>query len=237
MIRTVCFDIDNTMYDYTSSNSIAMLAIEKYGREKLGIEKEAFFSIYQQAQQQVKETLNQDCVALHNRLIRFQCMMENIGKTPYPYAWELYHIYWDTLLKQAVPEPGLQQFMKLLKEEGIRIGVGTDMTAHIQFKKLELLGVADYIDFIVTSEETGVEKPDPAFFKCCLKKVNCRPEECLFIGDNLKKDVLGAIASGMKALWYLGVEKGSEEECLKYSSIDSFTACIQEGKLDHDLLK
>lgn len=37
---------------------------------------------------------------------------------------------------------------------------------------------------------------------CCAKKANVPPENCLFIGDSLKKDVLGARNAGMQALWY-----------------------------------
>lgn len=38
------------------------------------------------------------------------------------------------------------------------------MTAYIQYKKLESLGVTPYIDFMVSSEEAGVEKPHPTPF-------------------------------------------------------------------------
>lgn len=33
------------------------------------------------------------------------------------------------------------------------------MTAYVQYRKLEAIGVTSYIDFIVTSEEAGAEKP------------------------------------------------------------------------------
>ena len=76
------------------------------------------------------------------------------------------------------------------------------MTAYIQYKKLEKLGVLKYLDFIVTSEEAGEEKPTPRFFELCVKKAGCKPEECVFIGDSLKKDVQGAADAGLAAVWY-----------------------------------
>jgi beta-phosphoglucomutase-like phosphatase (HAD superfamily) len=57
----------------------------------------------------------------------------------------------------------------------VRVGVGSDMTADWQFRKLERLGLLDRIDFAVTSEEAGVEKPAPGFFALCLEKAGCAP--------------------------------------------------------------
>ena len=57
-------------------------------------------------------------------------------------------------------------------------------------------------DFIVTSEEAGAEKPHYHFFDICVEKAGVRPEECAFIGDNVRKDIEGAWESGMKGIWY-----------------------------------
>ena len=44
------------------------------------------------------------------------------------------------------------------------------MTAYVQYRKLEAIGVTSYIDFIVTSEEAGAEKPHYHFFDICVEK-------------------------------------------------------------------
>ena len=97
-----------------------------------------------------------------------------------------------------------------LKKRKIRIGIGTDMTAYVQYRKLEAIGVTSYIDFIVTSEEAGVEKPHYHFFDICVEKAGVRPEECAFIGDNVRKDIEGAWESGMKGIWYTQEKEPSE---------------------------
>ena len=76
------------------------------------------------------------------------------------------------------------------------------MTAYIQYKKLESLGAAPYIDFMVSSEEAGVEKPHPHLFEICVEKAGVQAVECAFIGDNVRKDIEGAWESGMKGIWY-----------------------------------
>lgn len=202
MIKAVIFDIDNTMYDYTAANEEAMARLEAYCVEQFSISRENFADVFARAQTLAVERVAYDCAAVHNRLIRCQCILELLGQPLFPHALRMYHAYWDTVLEVMEPEPGLHEFVKTLKEKAIRIGVGTDMTAYIQYKKLEKLELDQWIDFVVTSEEAGVEKPSPRLFDFCLEKAGCKREECAFIGDSYKKDVKGAINAGMHGIWY-----------------------------------
>ena len=97
-----------------------------------------------------------------------------------------------------------------LRKRKIRIGIGTDMTAYIQYKKLEAIGAEVYIDFMVTSEEAGVEKPHYHLFELCVEKAGVRVEECAFIGDNVKKDIEGAWESGLRGIWYTQEKEPTE---------------------------
>ena len=76
------------------------------------------------------------------------------------------------------------------------------MTANWQYAKLKSLGLMAYVDYIVTSEEAGVEKPAPGLFMLCAEKAGCSPGECAFVGDSLPSDALGARDAGMAAYWF-----------------------------------
>lgn len=105
------------------------------------------------------------------------------------------------------------------------------MTAYVQYQKLKKLGVMPYVDFIVTSEEAGAEKPAQCFFELCLKKAGCKPEECVFIGDNLEHDVLGAARCGMAGVWYRPKKGGTAapyKEAADYPTITSFEEYLRE---------
>ena len=202
MIKTVIFDIDNTLFDYDKNHVYGMKALAAYCQNSFGISEQEMLSCYENAQRTANHRIGTDTAAIHSRMIRFQCMTELLSKPPFPYVEEMYHTYWDTLIAHAEPTPGALELFHLLKKNGIRIGIGTDMTAGIQYKKLQKLRFSPYIDFIVTSQETGVEKPHPHFFEICVEKSGCLPEECAFIGDNLKKDVRGACDNGLYGIWY-----------------------------------
>lgn len=220
MIKTVIFDIDNTLYDFDRANRFGMEAVRDYCRRSFGLEEPHFREYYRKAWRMAEERVGADTAAIHNRMLRFQCMIELLGRPLFPHVKTLACAYWDTVLEQMKPYPGIIRLFQTLHEDQIRIGIGTDMTAYIQYRKLEELGVSPYVDLVVTSEEAGVEKPDPKFFGLCAEKAGCSAEECAFIGDNVKKDVQGSLAAGMHGIWY---SQGAEpEEGLPYPVISSF---------------
>lgn len=201
MIKAVIFDIDNTLYSFDKAHEPAMEALHAYAREHLGLEPEQLAREITLAAEDVKRRLDADCAALHNRTLRIQVMLER-NRLPLSHAAPMGELYWDTLLRHAEPSPGSLTCLTKLKEQGYILGIGTDMTIEYQLKKLEKLQMLPFFDFIVSSEEANVEKPHEKLFRICAMKAGVSPEECLFIGDSLKKDVLGPRAMGMNSVWY-----------------------------------
>ena len=202
MIKTIIFDIDDTLYSYWPIHPIALAAANKYCAELLGMKDHEIDKLYADAYREQIRLLGVNNAAIHDLLLRFQLCMEKKGINPLPHARKLYQIYWDSIIDHMIPMEGVHDFIRLAKDKGIRLGLGTDMTTDIQYRKLEKIGMIPYFDFIVTSEEAGFEKPHPYFFARCLQKAGCAPSECVMIGDNWDKDITGALGVGMKACWY-----------------------------------
>lgn len=209
MIKAVIFDVDNTLYNFTKAHKAAFRALAAYADERLGLSGESFERLHRETAEELRAYMG-EVAALHNRCIRYQVMLEKLGLPLYPHVLEMEGFYWDTLLKEAVPSTNAKETLRSLKDRGIRIGVGTDMTARMQFRKLEMLGMLAYVDFLVSSEEAGAEKPALSFFARCVEKAGFGKKECLFVGDSLRKDVLGALDAGLQAVWY-GPESPAEE--------------------------
>lgn len=209
MIKAVIFDIDNTLYSYDDAHAVAWEALCAYVRENLGMDAEQFAAEVRQSTKICNARIGANCGSTHNRLLRFQDILER-HKLPLRHAWPMNDLYWSTLIGASRPEPGVEDCLKQLKAQGMILGIGTDMTADFQLVKLEKLGLIDYFDFMVSSEETNIEKPSPKMFMTCADKAGVTLEECLFVGDSMKKDVLGPEAVGMDALWYVPDEAKAE---------------------------
>ena len=218
MIKTVIFDIDNTLYSYDDSHAIAFSLLCEYVEKRLNIPKEEFKKLHKEMKAE-QERLTPNQAVMHNRLVRYQNILEKLDLPLFPYAMDMNNVYCDTLVNSAVPTKDAEKLLKALKERGIRIGIGTDMTARIQFVKLTHLGLMPYIDFMVSSEEAMAEKPSKEFFDLCIKKARADAGECIFIGDSKKKDCMGANTAGMHGIWFRPIEKADDSDLLQTDSL------------------
>ena len=200
-LRAVIFDLDNTLYDYDDAHAVASRAMADYARRELGLEADVFARLYREAEAEVRRRCGGNCAALHNRLLRCQALLEGLGR-PVSHAPRMAKTYWDAMLDVVRPYPGAIEALARLREMGLTVGVGTNMTADYQFEKLERIGAMPCVDFIVTSEEVTAEKPDRRFFDACAEKAGCAPGACAFVGDSLAGDVRGALDAGMRAVWF-----------------------------------
>ena len=139
--------------------------------------------------------------SIHSRIIRYQIILEMTGR-PVHYALEMSDRYWDAFLRGLEAYPGTAECLHSLRTAGHLVGIGTNMTAEYQYRKLDRMGLLDQIDFMLTSEEAGADKPDSRFFARCLDKAGCNPAECVFVGDKPAHDVLAPLREGMRAVWF-----------------------------------
>lgn len=225
MIKAVFFDIDNTVYNYDKAHAAAMKELLKFGEKEFSLDPDTMNQMLSSVQKSMLERLGTNCAVIHNRLIRFQCFLELLRYPDLTKALEMNRIYWDTFLGVMTLEPGLIRLLSALRTAGILIGIGSDQNASIQYQKLEKLKILKYFSRIVTSEEAGAEKPSPEFFRLCVEKAGCMAEECAFIGDNIKKDVEGALQNGLHGIWY---HKGQCKAESGYTAVYSYADCLEK---------
>ncbi len=197
MIKGILLDLDNTLYDYETCHLAAMSASKQYAKVHLGVSCSEFINSYEQAKAYVKNTLGVNCASSHNRLLYFQKMLELMSVNPIMHGLNLYNAYWDEFLAKMKLRPAAEDFIDKLRNSNIKICICTDLTVQIQYRKLMRLNLHEKINSIVTSEEVGAEKPDKRVFALCLKKLELCASDCIFIGDDYKKDILGAKNMGI----------------------------------------
>ena len=84
----------------------------------------------------------------------------------------------------------------------------------------EDLGLASYLDFVITSSEVGRGKPHPPIFLAALERAEVGPAEALMVGDSYSSDVQGARGVGIRPL-LLDREgmMSNVDDCTKISSL------------------
>ncbi len=201
MIKAVIFDLDGTLYDYAKLDKEAGRNVEVFTCKALGISLDKFREAYRFGREETKKRLD-DFGAGHNRLLYFQKTLEYLGIPPMPLSLQMYEQYWGTFLQNMTLFPGVKEVFQYLQKKQIPIMICTDLTAHIQHRKIEALGIASEIKYLVSSEEAGREKPAREPFELCLEKLKLPPEHIWYVGDSFEKDIKGAMQAGMKPVWF-----------------------------------
>jgi putative hydrolase of the HAD superfamily len=190
--QVVLFDLDNTFYAYDPAHAAAYKAVCAKVTNTFSIPHATVTAAYEHARIQVKQKLHQTG-ASHNRLLYMQAMLEHIGLgSQILLSLDLEQTYWRTFLSHAVLFNHVKELLDDLRLSNISTAVVTDLTTQIQFRKLVYFGLDSYFDFIVTSEETGHDKPHASMYQTVLRKLNYQGSQVWMIGDNPINDIWGA---------------------------------------------
>ncbi len=201
MLKVVVFDIDNTLYDYDYCHHRALFSLQKYACHNYGLSKEQFVKNFDLSKRIVKKQLG-STASSHNRMLYMQIFLELIGENPVQGALSLYNIYWNELLDNMTPFEYVEPLMKNLVKRNIKVSILTDLTAHIQHRKIIRMNLSQYVSSIVTSEEVGCEKPSSVGFQKIATKNQVSFKEMLMVGDSVEKDIKGARQVGMHAVHF-----------------------------------
>jgi putative hydrolase of the HAD superfamily len=85
---------------------------------------------------------------------------------------------------------------------GWRLGIVTNGLPDVQRRKVAALGLEPLVDTVVYACEhgSGLGKPDPEPFLVAADRLGVEPARCVFVGDDLCRDVAGARAVGMRTI-------------------------------------
>ena len=64
------------------------------------------------------------------------------------------------------------------------------------------IGAGHLFDFTLSSESAGVSKPHPDIFDQAIKLSGFNKEQTVYVGDDAKRDIVGAQSAGIKGIWF-----------------------------------
>jgi len=187
--KAVIFDLDDTLYSYELCHDLALKKVQFKLTNEFGIPENKFIQLYTEANKEVKYNLGH-VSSSHNKFLYFKKILEKIGFKPYVYtALDIEELYWQTFFDNIEPFNGLRELFETLRLLNIKSGIITNFSAYHQFKKVVHLGIEDYIDHIISSEELGCEKPQPKLFKDMIEILDVGFGEIWMVGNSVKEDI------------------------------------------------
>ncbi len=192
-IQAVIFDLDNTLTDFMKAkeNSItaavdAMIDVGlPLSREEAT---EKIFAIYKDKGIEHQRVFN---IFLEQTVGRVDHRMLAAGVVSYRRGRE----------GSLVPYPHAKMVLNRLLKEGYKLAVVSDAPGFEAWLRLTALGLQHTFDLVLTFDETGSHKPDPAGFLMALERLGVEAENAVVIGDWKERDILGGRNAGLHTVY------------------------------------
>ena len=198
-IKWLMFDADNTLLDFKKAceDGLRKTFVDFGSHCTPEIE-----TLYESINADVWHSFEEGEInALQVRRLRFARLFDALDISPAD-PLEFNAQYLENLVYCSEPYEGLEVILTALKPK-YHISLITNGLKEVQRPRLARLGLNNYFDSIIVSDEIGVAKPDAAFFEYAYGTIPHRLDkhEVMVIGDNIKADIGGGKNFGFKTCW------------------------------------
>ncbi len=186
--RAVIFDLDDTIYPYRRFKLSGFAEVARHLERTCALDVRLGFSALVGAARGIDRGREiQACLAQHD--------------LPIALTSELIQLFRHHQPRLRLPRSAAHT-LATLRDDGWRIGVLTNGQPSIQRRKVDALGLTPYVDAIVYASACGrgVGKPEPDAFAEIARQVRVPARHTVFVGDDERCDVQGAIDAGMRAV-------------------------------------
>jgi putative hydrolase of the HAD superfamily len=197
MIKAVLFDLGGTLIETAEVPEIFRRILKAFGigvsYEEIRNAHEANKKEFDVAAKQIElgmEFWNEYNLQILRKLgveHNVKALAENISK-----------LWWDNADLRFYPD--VIDTIAWLRSREIKVGVITNALKEDYEQILMRLNASQLFDVVVGTDTCRKAKPDKQIFMWALDRLDVKPEEALFVGNELETDYEGAMRTGLKAL-------------------------------------
>lgn len=205
--RVVLCDLDDTLFDHSGATRDALAHVRTFAAHFGNWTLDEFDERHRVVLEELhKEVLAGQWTIEDARIERFRRLISAAGATEAECGADVLHaLSWG--YRGAYEEawrlvPGALALVQAIKAAGARLVIVTNNVVREQRLKVERGRLDPYIDALVTSEEFGATKPDPAIILHALGRVGARREDAVMFGDSLTTDIEGGRRAGVRVVWF-----------------------------------
>ncbi len=208
-MKAVMFDLGHTLINYHNDwrgperkavGNVARLVCQETGsKDENAVEVYLLDLLEQGRKRKLAEQIEiplpdvlSDCYA------RFGCEIDDGLLT------EGMEAFYAVLLEKRELVPGAKEMLEDIQARGYSIGLISDvawgLTSDFPMRDMKHYGLDEFFDDFVFSTDVGIRKPNPRIFKLAMFNIGAKPEESIYVGNNLQADIKGALNVGMTAV-------------------------------------
>ncbi len=198
MIKTILFDLDDTILDFKMSERVALTKT----LIKLGIEPNDYiisqyskYNISQWKRLELGEISREEV-----KVNRYKLLFDEFGINASPELAT--SIYEESLAVGHYFMDGAVDMLESLYKD-YELYLVSNGAKKVQDSRLASANISSYFKDIFISEAVGHEKPSIEFFNYCFDRIpNFNTDNTIIIGDSLSSDIKGGINAGIKTMWF-----------------------------------
>jgi len=196
--RGILFDADNTLFDYDRAEVEAL--DETLAESAPSAPVEQARAAYRTINAGYWRRFERGEISRGELKVgRFADLLSALGVAADPRA--MGDSYLERLSRKAYFLPHARDVVEALSRT-CALAVVTNGFSLVQRGRMAASGIARLFSAILISEDLGVAKPDPRFFRAACDALRLAPADLLCVGDSPVTDVAGALAAGIDACWY-----------------------------------
>lgn len=195
LLRAIIFDADNTVYNTSKIAKEADIAAMKYFAGQTNKDYEVLYDYWK------------------TKILPKVSKLKDPNKRHRRYSYELlakkfrirdvqggFLVFLEALKNNIEFNLGFRELLPYLKD--FKLALLTEDNFDLLEVKLKKLKLNNIFDVIINSNDLDVMKPSEKYFTKVLEKLDLSPSECLFVGDNYKKDLEIAKKNGANVVLF-----------------------------------
>lgn len=201
-VRAIFFDLDDTLLDDTisSERSAAVVAAELVGNR---VPPDALAGAYMEEAMNFWERLEPGTLKPPSGAIRprlWHAALKRFDIDDEELATRLAHRYDSVRVERVELFPETLPVLHALHGR-YKMAIITNGFAETHDAKIARLELSRFFDAVILAGEMQLVKPDPAVFHHAMAQLGVTADESVMVGDRFERDVKGAHAAGMRAIW------------------------------------
>ncbi|KOX05882.1 HAD family hydrolase [Streptomyces sp. NRRL B-3648] len=229
-IRAVLWDVDDTLFDYTTADREGMRAHLAAEGLLAGYDspEQALVRWREITERQWARYAAGECSFQEQRRDRVRVFLGTEATDAEADAWFQryaghYEAAWSVF-------PDVLPALEALSASH-RHAVLSNSSLAVQERKLRTLGLLDRFESVLCAAELGVSKPEPGAFLASCEALGLPPREVAYVGDHPEIDGRGAAEAGLLSVW---IDRGTgvvravgEVVCRRISTLAELPALVR----------
>lgn len=226
-IKWIGFDLDDTLHFFKKSSGAASEAVFSYIGNAFSIPAEELRHSYKKILAAAQSTnFSEGKTSRQYRKERFGKLLEDFSVSAPLQLEEALDIYDEKLAKSLQLKDGALEALTASKRAGLSVMIITEGPQDAQVITIDRLGLAPFVDLLVTSAAEQVSKSDGLFSRA-FEKAQCSPSEVIYIGDSIERDIIPTSQMGVLN-FYVGDAEIKIPGTLKISNLHQIEELINE---------